>query len=141
MKQLRFCLLILAISLAFTSCDDDDYDYGYEIDFSELPPAARSFLNTFYPISQISYIGYDDSDYDAYEVEFYDGSEVDFDYAGNWVEVSAPYGFSIPQGIAPAYIENDVYTYYPGLGINSISISRSMIYYVELTNGIELTYN
>lgn len=132
------CTIGLVGSLAW-SCDDDD-DYYYDFD-GFLPAPAQAFISTYF---------YGDGVYDywadgygagiEYSVVLDSGTELVFDYQGNWLEVDAPGGWSIPDGIAPGPIEWFVAQYYPYQGINEISW-EGWRYDVELTDGTGLQFD
>lgn len=133
--------MLMVMSLAFTACDDDDVNIS-TIKFDQLPMPAQAFLMQYYAVHQISSIFYDEnSTQGVYEVYFDDSSEVEFDYIGNWTEVSAPAGLSIPDGIAPDFVVMYVDSYYPLAGVNSIDIEYGGVYDVELTNGVEIVFS
>ncbi len=72
-----------------------------------------------------------------YEVEFISKAEIDFDANGEWREVKAARGTSVPEGIVPEAIANYVSTNFPGIAVKEISRKRGG-FEVELTNGSEL---
>lgn len=133
--------MLMVMSLAFTACDDDDVNVS-TVKFDELPLPAQNFLTQYYAGDQISTIFYNvNSTQSAYEVYFDSGSEVEFDKSGNWTEVNAPAGMSIPDGIAPVFVVSYVEANYPLAGVNSIDIEYGGVYDVELTNGVEIVFS
>lgn len=126
-------------TLSFTSCDDDDDDQP--IDETELPQAAKAFVQQYYSNSMIAGINKDkDNGQIEYDVVFVNGHKVTFNVAGEWIDVDAPTGQVIPSGIAPAKISDYVTANYPTYGINEIS-KESYGYDVDLTNGADLIFN
>lgn len=124
------------------SCGDDDDDKNTPISENDLPSAAKSFINQFYPGVKINRVTKESSYHNSnseYEVVFANGQEVEFDTAGNWTDVDAPKGQVIPTGIVPT-IESYVSTNYNGSGINEIS-REYRGYEVELPNGVELLFD
>ena len=72
-----------------------------------------------------------------YEVDFSSGAEVEFTSDGNWKEVKAARGSSVPSAIVPTAIAKYVVTNFKGQAIVEISRKRGG-YEVELSNGSEL---
>lgn len=132
-------LIMMLAGIALTSCGDDNKDEY--IPDKDLPTAARTFLSNYYPSETIVYAERDNNDGDVeYEVTLSSGDKVTFDNAGVWVDVAAPDGRSIPEGIALQPIEDYVATYYADAGINEIS-RTALGFEVELTNDIELRFS
>lgn len=127
---------LLLFTLGFVSCSNDD-DQPKE--FTQLPQAAQSFLSTYFMNATYSKIDYDKGDME-YKVELSNGYDITFNMDGDWVEVDAPEGMTIPEGIAPTKISDYVSQYYANYGINDIEVTY-MGYNVELTNGLELQFN
>lgn len=127
--------LLLIGSLPFVACSNDDEGVENVITYDELPSAAKNFLSTYFSGVDVSKIEKETTGgVVIYEVELKNNYEIVFNMDGNWIEVDAPSGMTIPSGIAPEVIENYVNTNYPGYGINEIN-KTGMGYNVELTNG------
>ncbi|MDE5812343.1 MAG: PepSY-like domain-containing protein [Muribaculaceae bacterium] len=135
-KFLKFipALLIAIAAVGFTGCSDDKDE---PVNPSELPTTAKTFLDTYYPTVKIVTTT---KDKDDYEVTLANGHKVDFTKSGEWTDVDAPQGQTIPSGFYPAQIDAYIETAYPGYGINEISrISQG--YDVELTNAVDLIFS
>lgn len=135
-KILRFLplLLIAVTGVAFAACSDDKDE---PVSANSLPAAAKSFLEAYYPSVNIVSAT---KDHDDYDVVLANGHKVEFDAAGNWTDVDAPAGQSIPNGFYPAAIDIYVGETYNGTGINEISKTASG-FDVELTTGVDLLFN
>lgn len=72
-----------------------------------------------------------------YEVDLMSGAEVDFMENGDWKEVKAAKGKSVPASIVPAAISKYISTNFKGQTIVEIGRKRGG-YEVELSNGTEL---
>ncbi len=132
LKLLPILLLgVMAISLA--ACDDKDDPVAE----SQLPATAKAFLNTYYPGIEISTATKDKNEYD---VILANGHSVEFDKAGEWKDVDAPVGQTVPVGFYPAAIDTYLSTNNPGDGINEISRDKSG-YEVDLVSGVEAVFN
>ncbi|MCM1076880.1 MAG: PepSY-like domain-containing protein [Bacteroides sp.] len=142
MKKIYLFLMLCVFGCLAWSCGDDDDDKNEPIAISDLPAAAKTFINQFYPDVKVSRVTKESSYHNSsseYEVVFANGQEVEFDTAGNWTDIDAPKGQVIPTGIMPA-IESYVSANYNGSGINEIS-RELRNYEVELTNGVELLFD
>ena len=133
-----FAFMMMALfGLVFTSCDGKDADV---IEPEDLPTQITTFLNTYYPGQQIMRSVKTTGKDGKYEIRLRNDHEIDFNEAGEWIDVDAPQGETIPGGIAPAPISLYVVTNYAGAGINEIS-KESYGYDVELTSGVDLEFD
>ncbi len=131
-------LTIFAVTFA-TSCSDDDDDKT--IPGVELPGTAKNFIASYFPGDEIIKVERKgDNAGTKYDVKFRSGMEVEFDAIGEWIDVDAPKGRTIPAGIAPQTITEFIEANYPGSGINEISRDYRG-YEVELLNGLDLRFN
>jgi len=121
--------------IAVTACSDDDDDAV--IGKNELPAAVTSFVSTYFPSQEINV---SQKDNDGYEVMLSDGTMIDFNLSGEWVDVDAPVGKTIPSGFYPAAIDSYIATNVNGTGINEIS-KEPVGYDVELVSGVELIFD
>lgn len=138
MKKLLALLPLLLLSVVgFTAvgCSDDDKDEI--INFEQLPAQAKTFVKTYYPSVNILRT---EKDKNEYEVTLADGSRIDFNHAGEWTDVDAVAGKTIPSGFYPAEIDAYVSLQYNGVGINEIS-KEAAGYEVDLVNGVDLHFN
>lgn len=111
---------------------------GTPINQSELPKAAQSFITKYFSKDQVRKVEKDNGRRGMeYEVDFTSGAEVDFTSDGNWKEVKAARGTSVPSAIVPAAIAKYVATNFKGQTIVEISRKRGG-YEVGLSNGSEL---
>lgn len=139
MKKINYLLLLLVSVFAF-ACSDDDND-DTPISGNDLPQTAQAFLAQYYPGVKVNRASTDTDDgRTEYDVYLANGHEVTFDFAGIWLDVDAPAGQTIPDGIAPAGIVDYLHQNYFGCGINEIS-KEPYGYDVELTNGTDLEFN
>lgn len=129
-------LFLIGISPVISSCSDNKNDNPEEIiTFNKLPATAQEFLNTYFSGKTILKIekeeGYGTT---IYEVYIEGGYEADFNSEGEWVEVDAPDGMTIPDGIVPEEVQQTLNQQYPDYGVNEIN-KTGQGYKVELTNG------
>lgn len=149
-KTFRFISGFLAlitvafISLPLQSCDDDDDPHpDIVVSTNDLPKDAQNFLNKFYNGVAVRSA---ERDFDThtgsyeYDVHLANGHEVTFSADGLWMDVDAPAGQTIPDGIVLVPINEYVLANYPGYGINDVSRIFNG-YEVELTNGVDLIFD
>ena len=126
-------LLVAVLSMALWSCSDDDEP----VPVTKLPSSAQTFLNTYFDNVDIISVT---KDKDDYEVLLSNGYSVEFNTSGEWTDVDAPVGKTVPAGFYPAAIDTYISSAYSGSGINEISrIDRG--YEVELLNGTDLYFS
>ncbi|MCM1291780.1 MAG: PepSY-like domain-containing protein [Prevotella sp.] len=129
---------IAAVALTFASCSDDE---DYPVPANKLPIAAQNFINNYYSGVKISTVEVDKEDGKTeFDVTLANGHEVTFTPEGEWTDVDAPYGQTVPDSFVLPAILDYIRVTYPGQGVNEIS-RQSYGYEVELTNGIELKFN
>ncbi|MDE6485730.1 MAG: PepSY-like domain-containing protein [Duncaniella sp.] len=134
-RFLKFVPLLFAAvaAMALWSCSDDDNF----VPADELPVTARSFLSTYYPQAKVVTVEMDGG---VYKAVLTNGHQVEFNSAGEWTDVEAPAGQTIPSGFYPADIDSYVAENFPGSGINEISVTM-LGYDVDLVTGIELMFS
>ena len=126
-------LLVAVLSIALWSCSDDDEP----VPVTKLPSSSQTFLNTYFDNVDIISVT---KDKDDYEVLLSNGYSVEFNTSGEWTDVDAPVGKTVPTGFYPAAIDTYISSAYSGSGINEISrIDRG--YEVELINGTDLYFS
>lgn len=131
----KVVLIVFVAILAFSlsSCSDDD---DQPVDLTELPVSAQTFISTYYPGAGVSSAVVSGSEY---EVVLDNGTTIDFNMGGEWLEVTAPLGQTVPSGFYPSQIDSYVRQYGNGFGINEIS-KENYGYEVELVSGVELQF-
>ena len=111
---------------------------GTPVKQSELPKAAQTFLSKHFPGDNVKKAEKEQGRRGAeYEVDLVSGAEVDFRDNGDWKEVKAAKGKTVPSGIVPTAISKFVTSNHVGQTIIEISRKRGG-YEVELSNGTEL---
>lgn len=131
----KFLLLMLATVAASLSAT---MLAGTPISQSELPKAAQTFITKYFSKDGVRKVEKDNGRRGMeYEVDFISGAEVEFTSEGDWKEVKASRGSSVPSAIVPTAIAKYVDTNFKGQAIVEISRKRGG-YEVELSNGTEL---
>ncbi len=132
-KVIKMALLFLACAFVagMAACSDDDKnDKDVIVSYEDLPQAAKTFIATYYANTQVSRVERDnDKGIIEYEVYFANRHDVTFNSAGEWIEVDAPEGEAIPNGIAMQPIVDYLAQNYADDGINDIT---------RLQNGFEV---
>ncbi|WP_301392690.1 PepSY-like domain-containing protein [uncultured Duncaniella sp.] len=131
-KLLTLMLVVFAASVSSTVFA------GTPINQSELPKAAQTFIAKYFADDQVRKAEKDNGYRGVeYEVDFVSGAEVEFKSDGDWKEVKAARGNSVPSAIVPFAIAKYVDSNFKGLTIVEIARKRGG-YEVELSNGTEL---
>lgn len=140
-------LFVLFISLfGLWSCSDDTNEVNNPIEYDELPDNAKAFLKKYFYGYEITGIGKETvKDIILFEVELDEGYKIEFNSEGDWLQVLAPYGKTIPTGFIPEPIMQTLDYQYHGFGINQINITGEN-YHLVLSNNqggdsIELLFN
>ncbi|MCM1320410.1 MAG: PepSY-like domain-containing protein [Muribaculaceae bacterium] len=76
-------------------------------DVSALPEKAQTFLRQLFPNATVAHVKNDFRDH-QFDVDMSNGYEVTFDYAGNWQEVDAPAGATLPSSTLTALVPEEV---------------------------------
>lgn len=146
-KKFRFVVLLFAslmmVGTMMACSDDDDNDKDIEtiITVSNLPQKAQTFISDYYPTAKVLSVKKElDHGVVLYDVDFTNGQEIVFNSDGEWIEVDAPDGQSIPSGIIPAAIEEYLNTNYQDYGVNDITRTAGG-YEVELVSGVDMFFD
>lgn len=75
-------------------------------DFRSLPENAQTFINTLFPSTTVTSVKNDFKDQE-YDVKMSDGYEITFDYNGNWTQVEAPDGVTLPSSTLVAMVPEE----------------------------------
>lgn len=111
---------------------------GTPVKQSELPKAVKTFLTTYFPGDEIRKAEKEQGRRGTeYEVDLRSGAEIDFRDNGDWKDIKAASGNSIPSALIPSAISKYVADNFQGQEIVEISRKRGG-FEVELTNGSEL---
>lgn len=139
MKKFYFKLIAAAFlmigSLSFVSCKDEEpVEVETELTVNDLPSEAQSFLKKYFYGYTVTKVEKDVEDnITIYEVTLQDDYVVVFNSMGDWTQVEAPYGKTIPTGFIPEQILSTLNQRFPGYGINEINTTGEG-YKVELSD-------
>lgn len=136
MKRVLFAVLaIISVTAVFAVVDNDKI-----ISKEQLPEAAKTFISSYFPGLDISYVKSERELIGRnYEVAFVNGDKVEFDSKGNWVEVDCRYS-QVPAQLVPERISKYVSGHYPNAKVLKYD-REDRRHEVTLSNRLELTFN
>ena len=110
------------------------------ITFEQLPAKAQQFIKTNFPQEKIAFTSLDRDIFgDTYDVLFASGTKLEFTDKGEWKEIECKYS-TFDEKFIPEQIRKYVTDTYPGTKYVKIEKGKNG-YEVELTNGLELTFD
>ncbi len=114
---------------------------GTPVTYDRLPENARKFIARHITQTNAVKIEKDMSDgRSVYDVEFADGTEIEFDAGGQWIKYEAPDGYAVPSGFIPEKISNYVLVNYPDRVVKEVERNADG-YKVEVTGDVDLYFN
>ena len=132
--------LVLTLSVFFAAIGVACADVDRPIEVDKLPDAAQKFLKQYFPNASVSLAKVDvELAYKEYDVLLTDGTRIDFNNSGEWIDVDCKYA-AIPEGIVPRQIVDYVAKNYPNVNILRIERDRHT-YEVSLSNRLKLTFD
>lgn len=110
-------------------------------DISKLPTLARETISKHFPQLNVSYIKIDKDIFQSptYEATLTDGTEIEFDSRGEWVDVDCKKN-EVPDTFIPSTVAKYVRDNFAGQTIVQIERGRKG-YQVELSNGLEVKFD
>ena len=133
MKIFTRILAAIFLAAALISCSDK------LVPADQLPAAAHSFIQQYFPGIPISYVKKDAGLKTGFEVVLTDGTEIDFDGKGEWDSVDCRRS-AVPEALVPAAIGGYVQTNFPGQMI--VKIDKELYgYEIELGSGLDLKFD
>lgn len=134
MKQIFFSLVIAFSFVSAANAGDRPISY------SDLPSAAKTFLETTFPGKTVTYATVDDDlIHPDYMVAFEDGMKIQFENSGRLEKIES--GSSvIPERIIPVQICDYVRIHYPNVKVTEYEVGRRH-YEIKLSNRMELKFN
>lgn len=140
MKKLTM-LLLVAMLCATCAMGKD----GKELNVKDLPDLAQRSLKAYFPGTSVVKVEKDNESVPGvkvsktFEVTLNDGTQVEFDKNGNWVEVESPQ--AVPMRLIPGKIVMYLNTNHKGVAVKEIKKTSKAGYEVELANGVELLFD
>lgn len=129
---LIFCVAALCLPLG--ACSNDDVNESQtEITYNDLPSAAIQFLRQYFRGEEVVKVSLlTGKDFTVYTVEL-ENCSIDFNEEGEWQQIDAKYGETIPGAVLPEPVQATLQQRYPGFGVNQIT-KQGQNYIVVLTN-------
>ena len=113
---------------------------GKPISVDALPAKAQTLLNNHFNGQKVMLATIESGVVSrSYDVVLKNGTKLEFDKRGNLTEIDCKQGI-VPDQLIPQAITNYLKENYEGQSVRKIEINRKE-YEVELTNGLDLTFN
>lgn len=129
----RILAVIFLAAATLISCSDK------LVPADQLPAAAHSFIQQYFPGTPISYVKKDAGLKTSFEVVLTDGTEIDFDGKGEWDSVDCKRS-AVPSALVPAAIAGYVQANFPSQLI--VKIDKELYgYEIELGSGLDLKFD
>ena len=110
------------------------------ISVNALPAKAQTLLNNHFNGQKVMLATIESGVVSrSYDVVLQNGTKMEFDKKGNLTEIDCKQGI-VPDQLSPQAIKNYLKDYYAGQSVKKIEINKNE-YEVELTNGLDLTFN
>ena len=110
------------------------------INVNELPAKAQTLLSKHFKGQKVMLATIESGIVSSsYDVVLRNGTKLEFDKKGNLTEIDCKQGI-VPSQLIPQPIKNYLKENYPAQAVNKIEMNKKE-YEVELTNGIDLTFN
>lgn len=136
MKKLAILLVCLFSMQAVAKADNEK-----PIQVKDLPQTAQTFISKHFADQKVAFAKVENEIFEkTYEVVFSSGDKVEFDRAGEWLEVQCRNIGQVPSDIVPVEISRYVGETYPEAKIWSIERDR-YDYEIKLSNGWEVKFD
>ena len=110
------------------------------INVNELPAKAQTLLSRHFKGQKVMLATIESGVVSrSYDVVLRNGTKLEFDKKGNLTEIDCKQGI-VPSQLIPQPIKNYLKENYPAQAVKKIEMNKKE-YEVELTNGIDLTFN
>lgn len=110
------------------------------INVNELPAKAQTLLSKHFKGQKVMLATIESGVVSrSYDVVLRNGTKLEFDMKGNLTEIDCKQGI-VPSQLIPQPIKNYLKENYRGEAVRKIELNKKE-YEVELTNGIDLTFN
>ena len=110
------------------------------INVNELPATAQTLLSKHFKGQKVMLATIESGVVSrSYDVVLRNGTKLEFDKKGNLTEIDCKQGI-VPSQLIPQPIKNYLKENYRGEAVRKIELNKKE-YEVELTNGIDLTFN
>lgn len=125
-KILAVCLMVVAGTIAFADTP---------IAPTALPAKVQSFIAETFPDSAVTYA---EADWDDYEVNLNDGTEITFRKNGDWKDIKSYNG--VPMSVLSNVISAQLDTMFPDVAIVEIEKERGN-FEIKMANRMEVYFS
>lgn len=139
MKKKFLTLIVTALltagSVNMISCSGNEpQETETEITVDQLPESIKEFVNKYFYGYSIEKIEKEVEDnITLYHLDLEEGYSLTFNDTGEWLQVTAPYGKTIPTGFIPEAVMQTLNQRFPGYGLNQVNTTGEG-YKVELSD-------
>lgn len=136
MKKILFLIALVVGSIQLAMADD-----VVTRDVNQLPLAARELIDKEFSHRKVDFIKIERDLFEetTYEVKLDDGTELEFNSKGGWVEINAK-NDDVPSEFIPESIQEYMKDHYKGEKIVKIERDRKG-YELTLQNGLEVNFD
>lgn len=139
MKRFTKTMCMIVCGLAFLHLPVNA-DNGKPINVDNLPQQAQILLNSDFANKKVVLAKIENNVLNkTYEVKFTDGSSIEFDRKGIWIEIDCKHT-AVPNRLVPENILKQVHERWPGIDVVKIEKDRNQ-YEVELSSDIEIKFD
>lgn len=133
-KFLSLLAVSFACILVLGSCEES------RIRESKLPEAAQDLIGRYFPGIKVKYAEKEiDDGIRTYNVKLADGTEIEFNEAGEWTEIDCDFA-TIPDGVLPEKISGYIAANYPQTKAYKAE-KKFGGYEITVTGGYKLFFN
>ena len=133
-------ILMIAICCMVSCNMVANADNDKPISVNALPAKAQTLLNNHFNGQKVMLATIESGVVSrSYDVVLQNGTKLEFDKKGNLTEINCKQGI-VPALLIPQAIKNYLKDNYAGQSVKKIEINKNE-YEVELTNGLDLTFN
>ena len=137
----RFFRILMIAICCMVSCNMVAHaDNDKPISVNALPAKAQILLNNHFNGQKVMFATIESGVVSRnYDVVLQNGTKLEFDKKGNLTEIDCKLGI-VPALLIPQAIKNYLKDNYAGQSVKKIEMNKNE-YEVELTNGLDLTFN
>lgn len=133
-------ILMIAICCMVSCNMVANADNDKPISVNALPAKAQTLLNNHFNSQKVMLATIESGVVSrSYDVVLQNGTKLEFDKKGNLTEINCKQGI-VPALLIPQTIKNYLKDNYAGQSVKKIEMNKNE-YEVELTNGLDLTFN
>lgn len=137
-RIMRILMIAICCMMSFNIVANASNDKP--INVNELPAKAQTLLSTHFKGQKVMLATIESGVVSrSYDVVLRNGTKLEFDKKGNLTEIDCKQGI-VPSQLIPQPIKNYLKENYRGEAVRKIELNKKE-YEVELTNGIDLTFN